>query len=214
VVTSEHRRHRGGPAGREREERRGEVRSEPAGSRERSERAASRRRAGARRRRRGAARCGPRAGQCPGGGAARGCSGVKAATAAVVEGRGSRRSEPGPRGRGAERRGAGCVPGRPPAAAPRARRAERRRAGPRAGPRRPEPARGTILQGVSAEGREKLGGAGVLARDRLTGLKNAGEGGGAWYEIAASVCCKSQQNQAGERAKGLDLYAVYTWCRE
>ena len=33
---------RGGPAGREREERRGEVRSEPAGSRERSERAASR----------------------------------------------------------------------------------------------------------------------------------------------------------------------------
>ena len=158
------------------------------------------RRAGARRRRRGAARCGPRAGQCPGGGAARGCSGVKAATAAVVEERGSRRSEPGPRGRGAERRGAGCVPGRPPAAAPRARRAERRRAGPRAGPRRPEPARGTILQGVSAEGREKLGGAGVLARDRLTGLKNAGEGGGAWYEIAASVCCKSQQNQAGERA--------------
>jgi len=47
------------------------------------------RRAGARRRRRGAARCGPRAGQCPGGGAARGCSGVKAATAAVVEERGA-----------------------------------------------------------------------------------------------------------------------------
>ena len=42
VVTSEHRRHRGGPAGREREERRGEVRSEPAGTGKRSERAASR----------------------------------------------------------------------------------------------------------------------------------------------------------------------------
>jgi hypothetical protein len=43
------------------------------------------RRAGARRRRRGAARCGPRAGQCPGGGAARKRSGVKEATATVVE---------------------------------------------------------------------------------------------------------------------------------
>ena len=39
---AEHRRHRGGPAGREREERRGEVRSGPAGSGKRSERAASR----------------------------------------------------------------------------------------------------------------------------------------------------------------------------
>jgi hypothetical protein len=34
----------------------------------------------------------------------------------------------------------------------------------------------------------------------ITFVKNAGEGGGAWYEIAASVCCKSQQNQAGKRA--------------
>ncbi len=48
----------------------------------------------------------------------------------------------------------------------------------------------------------------------ITFVKNAGEGGGAWYEVAASVCCKPQQNQAEQRAKGLDLYAVYTWCRE
>jgi hypothetical protein len=93
----------------------------------------------------------------PGGGAARLRSGVKAATATVVEEREPRsRARPaGPERRSDEARAA-CR-GDPPAAAPRARGAERRRAGPRAGPRRPNPARGTVLKGVSAEGQKGTG---------------------------------------------------------
>ena len=66
------------------------------------------RRAGARRRRRGAARCGPRAGQCPGGGAARKRSGVKEATATVVEegGAGEASRAHGAEGRSGEARAA------------------------------------------------------------------------------------------------------------
>jgi hypothetical protein len=55
--------------------------------------------------------------------------------------------------RKAERRGRGRVPGRPPGGG--ARGAERRRAGPRAGLRRPEQARGMVLQGISAEGQKR-----------------------------------------------------------
>ena len=66
------------------------------------------RRAGARRRRRGAARCGPRAGQCPDGGAARKRSGVKEATATVVEegGAGEASRAHGAEGRSGEARAA------------------------------------------------------------------------------------------------------------
>jgi len=66
------------------------------------------RRAGTRRRRRGAARCGPRAGQCPGGGAARKRSGVKEATATVVEegGAGEASRAHGAEGRSGEARAA------------------------------------------------------------------------------------------------------------
>ena len=38
----------------------------------------------------------------------------------------------------------------------------------------------------------------------ITFVKNAGEGGRAWCEVAASVGCESQQNQAEQRTEGLD----------
>ena len=39
----------------------------------------------------------------------------------------------------------------------------------------------------------------------ITFVKNDGEGGGAWYEVAASVCCRTQSTKAEERAGGPGL---------
>ena len=38
----------------------------------------------------------------------------------------------------------------------------------------------------------------------ITFVKNDGEGGGAWCEVAARVCCRTQSTKAEERAGGLD----------
>jgi hypothetical protein len=102
---------------------------------------------------------------------------VQAATAAVVEERGPgiRARTRGPRS-GAARRGLRA--GETPAAAPRARGAERRRAGPRAGPRSLEgqnQLEERSCKGSVRRAEQILGGAGVLARDRLTGLKMMGK---------------------------------------
>ncbi len=41
----------------------------------------------------------------------------------------------------------------------------------------------------------------MLARDKLTGLKNDGEGGGAWCEIAARVRCEISADQTERKGK-------------
>ncbi len=65
----------------------------------------------------------------------------------------------------AERRGAGRAPWRMPAAAARDRGAKRRRAGPQPAREGQNELEERVLQGVSAESKNTLGGAGVLARD-------------------------------------------------
>ena len=108
---------------------------------------------------------GPRAGETPGGGAARPRSGAETSAATVVEERerGIRAGPTGPERRSGEARAARRGD-------PRRRRralAERSGDGPARGPAREGQIEleERVLQGVSAESQNTLGGAGVLARN-------------------------------------------------
>ena len=129
---------------------------------------------------------------------------MKAATAAVVEERagGDPGQDPGPEERSGEARAA-CR------GDPRRRRrapAERSVDGPARGPAREGQSRleDRSCKGSVRRAEQILGGAGVFARDKLTGLKNDGEGGGAWCEIAARVRCKSLLTKLNGREEGQD----------
>jgi hypothetical protein len=111
----------------------------------------------------------------PGGGAARGCSGVKAATAAVVEERagGDPGQDPGPEERSGEARAACRGDPRRRRRAPAERSVDGQARGPaREGQNQLEE---RSCKGSVRRAEQILGGAGVLARDKLTGLKMMGK---------------------------------------